>query len=183
MEELQEKGRIELEKIESELNKYIDENNKIKKENEMLLMKNKELEKEIKKIKLKYQSQEKVNNEEIMSIYKNPTLIGLNNTHNILNSILQCLSQTGELTICFLNNKNIEQIINDNNTSKDKYNQKLAPCYLKLIQNLWNINGTEAYSDDTFMNSIKNMNPLFEIENEKNIKEFIIFIIEQLHES
>jgi ubiquitin C-terminal hydrolase len=25
------------------------------------------------------------------------------------------------------------------------------------------------------------MNPLFEIESEKNIKEFIIFIIEQLH--
>ena len=74
MEELKEKGRIEIEKIESELNKYIDENNKLKKENEILLMKNKELEKEIKEIKLKYHSQEEVNNQELMTIYKKPTL-------------------------------------------------------------------------------------------------------------
>ena len=75
IEELQEKGRIEIEKIGSELNKYIDENNKIKKENEILQMKNKELEEEIKEIKLKHQSQEKVNNEEIMSIYKRVKLV------------------------------------------------------------------------------------------------------------
>ncbi len=120
MEEPKEKRRIELEKNESELNKYIDENNKIKKENEILLMKNKELEKEIKEIKLRYHSLEKVNNEELITIYKKPTLIGLNNINNIFNSILQCLSQTGELTSYFLNNENIEEIINDNIESKDK---------------------------------------------------------------
>ena len=69
-------------------------------------MKNKELEKEIKEIKLKYHSLEKVNNEELMTIYKNPTLIGLNNAHNIFNSVLQCLSQTCELTSYFLNRRN-----------------------------------------------------------------------------
>jgi len=31
------------------------------------------------------------------------------------------------------------------------------------------------------MDTIKIMNPLFEIENENNLKELIIFIIEQLH--
>ena len=144
-------------------------------------MKNKELEKEIKEIKLKYHSQEEVNNQELMTIYKKPTLIGLNNAHNIFNSILQCLSQTGELTSYFLNNKNIEEIINDNRKSKDKNDKKLAPSYLKLIRNLWNINEVEAYSSDTFLDTIKNMNPLFEIENENKLKEFIIFIIEQLH--
>ena len=181
IEDPQEKGRMEIEKIKLELKKYINENIKIKKENEMLSMKNKELEEEIKKIKSKYQFQERINNEEILTKYKNPTLIGLNDDHNIFNTILQCLSQTSELTSYFLNNKNIEQIINDNIISKNKNDKKLAPIYLKLIQNLWKMNGTEAYSADTFMNNIKNMNPLFEIENENNLKEFIIFIIEQLH--
>ena len=91
------------------------------------------------------------------------------------------MSQTGELTSYFLNNKNIEKIINDNSTSKDKSDKKLAPNYLKLIQNLWNINEFEAYSSDEFLDTIKSMNPLFEIENENKLKEFIIFIIEQLH--
>ena len=181
IEELQEKGRIEIEKIKSELNKYINENIKIKEENKMLSMKNKELEEEIKEIKSKYQSQERITNEEILKAYKNPTLIGLNDAHNIFNTILQCLSQTGELTSYFLNNKNIEEIINDNNISKDKNDKKLTPIYLKLIQNLWNMKGTEAYSADIFMNNVKNMNPLFGIENVNNLKEFIIFIIEQIH--
>ena len=166
---------------EKDIKKEMEELLKIKNEYEILTMKNKELEKEIEEIKLKYQSQEKVNNEELMAIYKKPTLIGLNNAHNIFNSALQCLSQTSELTSYFLNNKNIEEIINDNNTSKDKNDKKLSPSYLKLIQNLWNINGAEAYSSDEFLDIIKSMNPLFEIENENKLKEFIIFIIEQLH--
>ena len=171
----------EIDTKEKDIKKEMEELLKIKNEYEILTMKNKELEKEIEEIKLKYQSQEKVNNEELMAIYKKPTLIGLNNAHNIFNSALQCLSQTSELTSYFLNNKNIEEIINDNNTSKDKNDKKLSPSYLKLIQNLWNINGAEAYSSDEFLDTIKSMNPLFEIENENKLKEFIIFIIEQLH--
>ena len=171
----------EIDTKEKDIKKEMEELLKIKNEYEILTMKNKELEKEIEEIKLKYQSQEKVNSEELMAIYKKPTLIGLNNAHNIFNSVLQCLSQTCELTSYFLNNINIEQIINDNNTSKDKNDKKLSPSYLKLIQNLWNINGAEAYSSDEFLDTIKSMNPLFEIENENKLKEFIIFIIEQLH--
>ena len=172
---------MEIEKIKSELNKYIDENIKIKQEKDMISMKNKKLEEEIKELKLKYQSQGRTNNEDIVPTIKNPTLIGLNDSHNIFNSILQCLSQTGELTSYFLNNKNIEEIINDNSTSKDKDDKNLAPIYLKLIQNLWEVNGTGACSADKFINTIKKINPLFEIENKNNLKEFIIFIIEQLH--
>ena len=181
MEELQKKGNIEIEQIKSKLNKYIDENNQIKHDNKILSLKNKELEEEIKEIKSKYQSQERINNEEIITVCKNPILKGLNSEYNIFNSILLCLSHTAELTSYFLNNKNIEQIANDNIESNDKNDKKLSTSYLKLIQNLCNINETEAYSTDTFMNTIKNINPLFEIENENNLKEFIIFIIEQLH--
>ena len=83
MEDLQKQGNIEIEQINSKLNKYIDENNQIKHDNKILSMKNKELEEEIKEIKSKYQSQERINNEEIITVCKNPILTFYLNKHFI----------------------------------------------------------------------------------------------------
>ena len=70
----------------------------------MLVTKNKELEKEIDELKIKYKI--KLNNNHLI-IYKKPTLIGLNNIGAtcFMNSTLQCLSQTANLTSFFLSKK------------------------------------------------------------------------------
>ena len=72
--------------------------------------------------------------------YSKPTLIGLTNIGAtcFINSTLQCLSQTEDLTNYFLNEKNKNKIINE-------------------------------------------MNPLFKLGEAGDSKDFIIFILEQLH--
>ena len=93
------------------------------------------------------------------------TLIGLNNIGAtcFMNSTLQCLSQTKELTNYFLNEKNKDRIINNNIALKNKNDLQLSPVYLELIQKLWDKNGPKSFSPNIFMSTINNMNPLFNI--------------------
>ena len=98
-----------------------------------------------------------------------------------MNSVLQCLSQTKELTNYFLSEKNKENIINNNISLKNKKDFQLSPIYLELIKKLWNINGPKSFSPNTFMNNIEKMNPIFKAGQAGDAKDFIIFIIEQLH--
>ena len=120
---------------------------------------------------------------DILITYKFPTLIGLNNIGAtcFMNSTLQCLSQTKILTNYFLNDKNKERIINNNLALKNKSETQLSPAYLELITKLWEKNGTKSFSPNNFMGIVEKMNPLFKKGQAGDSKDFIIFILEQLH--
>ena len=184
--EIKEKD-IQIEKIIKNNNKKdetAEENKKLTQDNFILKKRIKELEEEIvklktgkkdKKIKLKL-------NDNVFS-HKTPTLIGLNNIGAtcFMNSTLQCLSQTKELTKYFLNKNNKNRIINNNIALKNKDALQLSPVYLELIQKLWDENGPKSFSPNKFMNTIEKMNPLFKTGQAGDAKDFIIFILEQIH--
>jgi len=118
-----------------------------------------------------------------LDLYKSPTLIGLNNigAQYIMNSTLQCLSQTKGLTNYFLKEKNKQKIINIKLALKTKKDNQLSPIYLELIQKLWQIDGPKSFSPNIFMNTVNNMNPLFKKKEVGDVKDFLLFILEQLH--
>ena len=76
-------------------------------------------------------------NNNLLALYLKPTLIGLNNIRStfFIDSTLQNLSQTKELTKYFLKQKNKNQIINNNITFENKNNYQLSSVFLELIQN------------------------------------------------
>lgn len=117
--------------------------------------------------------------------YSEPTLIGLNNIGAtcFINSTLQCLSQTEDLTNYFLNEKNKDKIINNNISLKNKKDLQLTPSYLELINKLWEKNKSmmKSYSPSNFISIINEMNPLFKLGEAGDSKDFIIFILEQIH--
>ena len=156
----------------------------MKEHNNYLLNKNKELEKEIEeKQKVILNMQEKYNL--LINAMKptQPKLRGLNNIGAtcFMNATLQCLSQTKALTNYFLNEKNRNKIINNNIALKNKYELQLCPVYYELIQKLWEENGPKSISPNNFMNIIEKMNPLFKKGQAGDSKDFIIYILEQLH--
>ena len=113
-----------------------------------------------------------------------PPLIGLKNIGAtcFMNAILQCLSQIGKLSKYFLAEKNRDLIINNNIARANRNALQLSPSYLELIQHLWNASEPEgAYSPNNFMNKVEQMNDLFKLGQAGDSKDFIIFILEQLH--
>ena len=166
---------------------------KLQKENAILNQKNLELSSFIKKLENMSQFHKKSNSADYKKInrvvpkpletYNNPTLVGLNNIGAtcFMNSTLQCLSQTKALANYFLNAKNKEEIRNNNIALKNKNDYQLSPVFQNLIQKLWEKNGPNSFSPNTFMNTINNMNPLFKTGQAGDAKDFIIFIFEQLH--
>ena len=78
---------------------------------------------------------------------------------------LQCLSQTKALTNYFLNENNKDKIINNNIALKNKSENQLTPCYLELINKLWNKtpSGTKSVSPSNFVQKLNEMNPLFKL--------------------
>jgi len=115
--------------------------------------------------------------------YSKPTLIGLQNVGAtcFMNSTLQCLSQTKGLTNYFLEEKNKQTILNNNIAKKNKNEYQLSPVYLELIQNLWKEKGPKYYAPYNFMNRVNAMNPLFQKGQAGDAKDFIIFVLEQMH--
>ena len=176
-----------LENKEEELEKMFKENNKIVDMNIYLNQKNQQLENEIKQNEIKLNEIlskiNKYNKEpEPIDSYKNPTLIGLNNIGAtcFMNATLQCLSQTRNLTNYFLKKDNQKKIYEKQNQNQNEL--QLCPVYLELIQNLWDKNNmNKSYSPNKFMNVIEEMNPLFKKGQAGDSKDFIIFILEQLH--
>ena len=116
--------------------------------------------------------------------YNEPTLIGLNNIGAtcFMNSTLQCLSQTAYLTNYFLKDSKYTKIMNNNTAKQNKNLTQLSPVYLELIKNLWDKNkkGT-SFSPNKFMETVEKMNPLFKQGQAGDSKDFIIFILEQIH--
>ena len=99
-----------------------------------------------------------------------------------MNSTLQCLSQTPELTNYFLSEKNENYIYNISAELANKKQLCLSKEYLKLIKKLWDKkNQNSFYSPKKFMNLVAEMNPLFKKGDPGDAKDFIIFILEQIH--
>ena len=157
----------ELQKI---LNDSYTYNNELKYENE-------DLKKEIDNLQ-KGQQKENIYFED-----KNPPLVGLNNIGAtcFMNATLQCLSQTKDLTNYFLKEKNRQTIFNNNIASRNRNDLQLCPVYYELIHKLWDKNGPKSFSPYNFMNTIEKMNPLFKQGQAGDSKDFIIYILEQIH--
>ena len=119
----------------------------------------------------------------IKNEYKSPTLIGLNNIGAtcFMNSTIQCLSQTKQLTNFFLNQNNNNIIINNNIALKNRNDNQLSPVFCDLIKKLWDKNGPKSFSPNEFRIKVEQMNPLFAQGQAGDSKDFIIFILEQLH--
>ena len=115
--------------------------------------------------------------------FKIPPNIGLNNVGAtcFMNSTLQCLIHTKQLSNYFLNPQNKERILKNNIAIKNKNSLQLSPLYLELISKVWNKEGYKNYSPYNFMNGVQSMNPLFQKGQAGDAKDFIIFILEQLH--
>jgi len=164
------------------MNANNEENKNVKQENLILKEKIKKLEEEIAKLKKNNNNnkQPKLKLKDLSVLYKKPTLIGLNNIGAtcFMNSTLQCLSQTKPLTNYFIINKEkIKNIILEN-----KNECQLSPVYLELIEKLWDKEErTKSFSPYNFMNTIEKINPLFKAGQAGDAKDFIIFILEQLH--
>jgi len=188
----QRKGLInEINKYKQELNQMMQQiqllENKVKMNNYMI-QKNKMNDNNNQKQKMHENNNQNFNKKvEIIKTYKSPPLIGLNNIGSTCykNSVLQCLSQTESLTNFFLRESSKNSIFNNNIALKNKNAPQLCPAYYNLIQNLWARNGPKSFSPTDFMNVIENLsknNPLSFKSNEAgDAKDFIIFILEQLH--
>ena len=148
---------------------YLDKNKEIKNKNNLIYQ----------KPSIKEKKEEEKEEEEVQK----PILIGLNNIGAtcFMNSTLQCLSQTKSLTDYFLNEKNTDRIINNNIYIQNKNELQLSPAYLDLIKKLWDKNGPKSFSPNNFMSVIEKLNPLFKKGQAGDSKDFIIFILEQLH--
>ena len=175
-----EKEIKEKECINQELMKANNEENKNnKQENILLKEKIKKLEEEIGLLKNNNNKQPKMKIKDILIFYHKPTLIGLDNIGAtcFMNSNLQCLSQTKPLTNYFMINKEKISHIKLN----EKNECKLSPVYLELIQKLWDKNRIKSFSPYNFMNTIEKINPLFKKGEAGDAKDFIIFVLEQIH--
>ena len=102
-----------------------------------------------------------------------------------MNSTLQCLSQTKYLSLFFLNPKNENLIQNNNIAIKNKNENtndlQLSPVFSDLIKKLWDIEGPKSFSPTDFRKRVEQMNPLFRQGQPGDSKDFIIFILEQIH--
>ena len=119
-------------------------------------------------------------NESPIRAYERPAIIGLNNigAKGFINATIQCFSQTKDLTNYFLDPKNKNQIVNNNN----KGEPQLSPIYLDLVQKLWPKNYEyNSFSPFDFINIVEKINPLFKNGQSGNLKDFIIFLLEQFH--
>ena len=103
-----------------------------------------------------------------LSGYLKPPLIGLTKIEptGYKNSVLQCLSQTAELTKYFLKESNKEKILNNNNSISKKNEIKLCPVYYDLIHRLWKKDASyKFFSSDNFM---KTLETILKNEQDKN---------------
>ena len=92
-----------------------------------------------------------------------------------MNAILQCLIQIKSLTFSFL--KETDRI-----RKYDEDECELSKSYLTLIEELWETNRKSQYDPYNFKNVVNSYDKSFERSNSDKIRDFIDFILEQLHQ-
>ena len=170
-------------------NKFTEKEKKIQKKIKDLDLRKSNLEKESELIiKEKKQIEKNINSNNLININENFTkldeeknlnqLIGLNRIGptKYMNATIQCLSQTIPLTNYFLDEKN-KRKINNKNIS----NLQLTRVYLELIEKLWEKKGPNSISPNNFKKFIEKIYPKQKYENLGFSKDFILFILEKLH--
>ena len=107
-------------------------------------------------------------------------MVGLNNLGNTcyINSTLQCLSNTFDLTKYFL----LQYFRNDINTgNKLGSNGTIALKYYKLLCQMW-CNIVNKINPAEFVNAFKNLKKQFEGNRQQDAQEFLSVLLDQLHE-
>ena len=119
--------------------------------------------------------------------YSIPPKIGLNNIGSTCfkNAVLQCFSQTEDLTNYFLRENSLQSILNNNIAKINQNSPQLSPAYYELIQNLWSKDKIQSFSPNNFMKIVEKMTEKdvlnFRSGDAGDSKDFIIFILEQFH--
>jgi len=70
---------------------------------------------------------------------------------------------------------------NNNIAFNNKNDYQLSPVFLELFNHLWDRNCPKSFSPNRFMNTVNEINPFFKTGQAGDAKDFIIFILEQLH--
>lgn len=106
--------------------------------------------------------------------------VGLANLGNtcFMNSILQCLSNTVELSNIFNNDRHKSQINRDNPLG---HGGKLVEVYSELIKDIWSNNYTKV-SPYNFKHTIGEFKPQFSGYQQQDSQEFMSFLLDGLHE-
>ena len=117
-----------------------------------------------------------------INLYDSPPLIGLKkiDSKNYVNSILQCLSQTEPLTNYILK-KTIEELNGNTILGPNNKDYPITNKYYELIHNLWPINKiSSSFSPKRLIKKIEENN-FIELNQPGAHKEFIIFILNNIH--
>lgn len=117
----------------------------------------------------------------IQELYKSKGLCGLVNHGNTcyMNTAINCLSNTTPSTFYFLNKYYLEMLNNDRKETD------FLLQWVKLINGIWEENCTispESFIKSTKILSFKQDN-IFHYRHQQDVSEFIIFIINNIHEA
>lgn len=104
-------------------------------------------------------------------------LVGLRNLGNtcFMNSILQCLSNTGDLRDYCLRNSHLTDIKSCSSKAA------LMDEFAKLTQTLWTSSANEPISPSDFKSQIQKCAPRFMGYNQQDAQEFLRFLLDGLH--
>ena len=169
-----ESGEIDLKNLNYEddfKNEIIDNNNNNQNENNLEIQKENEKDSEIDEIM-----------EELYIEEYNPSL-GMTKNENpkYLNAVIQCFAHIPDITDKVIN------LHNDENFKSNLSELKLGKRYRNLLINLffpekvYNVN-RQSYNPNAFVKTLHELNPLFQNNENIELKEFINYLILKLHD-